>query len=128
MSQNIDNIKDIDLNNYFVSERKRRIQKIKSILMFIFFLTYIIRYTFLLIVIEDNKPKKSYVDIFQYAGGIIKFNFGLVISGSILSLCVVYLFNYKLDIQWLTIIKTLKGLQNMNSIAINDENEAKNLY
>ena len=94
----IDNIKDIDfplykyglihridLNNYFVSDRKRRIQKIKSKLIFIILLMNTIRYTFYIIVIKENNMNKRYLDITQYMGGIIKFTFGTALFGSILS-------------------------------------------
>jgi len=112
-----------DLNYYSGSEKKRKFQKLKSFGLIIYFFINIIRYTINLLIIRDGKLPKYHLENIQYMGGIVKFNYGIIIIASVLTFNIAYLFNYKLDTEWLSIIKVLKGLETRNTIEIINEKD-----
>src|ERR1700742_476990 len=79
-----------DLNYYSGSEKKRKFQIFKSSALIIYLFINIIRYTINLLIIGDGKLPKYHLEIIQYFGGIVKFNYGIFVISSILSLSIVY--------------------------------------
>jgi hypothetical protein len=121
-------INDIDLplfkyglihrNNFIINCKGKRIQSYKSYLFIVAYIFNIIRYIFYIITSVYGKVPDSYLDIFEYIGGITQFHRLEFICGLILTLVIVIHFNYSNDLNWIEIIKTLKGSQSMARFGI----------
>jgi hypothetical protein len=116
-------IHKIDLNNYFNSDKERKIQKYKSFALCLLFIFSAFHYSLCLSNYKNKRVPNHYFDLIQYYGGITEYYYVNGIIGSVLSFSIVFIFNYSRnrDYEWLKIIKALKGLTRINSIAIKDK-------
>jgi hypothetical protein len=92
-----------------------------SCLLFIFSAFH---YSMCLLNYKNKKVPNYYFDLIQYYGGITEYYYyANGILGSILLLRIAFIFNYSRDsnYEWLKIIRELKGLTSINSIAITDK-------
>jgi hypothetical protein len=71
---------------------------------------------------NPNYPLFSY-DVFNYLGGLTQFFHATCFFGAVMSLRLLYLFNYSYEnlYKWLDIIKVLKGLEVMDYIGLKNE-------
>jgi hypothetical protein len=139
MSENLNNscvIEDIDLplyklglihkqniNNYLVTNKQKKFQTFKSYASTAILLLIIIQILLQLRFYKNpNYPLFSY-DLFNYFGGLTQFVYAIFLFGAIMSLQLLYLFNYSDEslYKWLDVIKVLKGLENMDSIGLKNE-------
>jgi hypothetical protein len=141
MTENLNNssvIEDIDLplykyglihkqniNNFLVTDKQKKFQKFKSYSLTAIMLA-IITLLFLQLRIHKNPnyPLFHY-DLFNYFGGLTQFVYVIPLFGAIMSLRLLHLFNYSDQTlyKWLDIIKVLKGLENMNSIGLENNKD-----
>jgi hypothetical protein len=84
----------IDIENCFVSDRQKFVQKIKSNILWIYFFICIIRYGILSIIIKNKRVPQYFFDLIQYFGGIPEFYCLCAIFASILSFRIVHIFNH----------------------------------
>jgi hypothetical protein len=145
MSQNLNNsslIEDIDLplykyglihkqniNNYLVTNKQKKIQAIKSYASTAFMLLVIIRLLLQLRFYKNPNYPLFYYDLLYYLGGLTQFVYAMCLLGSVMTLRLLYLFNYSDEslYKWLDIIKVIKGLEDMNSIGLKNEKEYESL-
>jgi hypothetical protein len=139
MSEDLNNssvIEDIDLplykygliykqniNNYLVTNTQKKFQAFKSYASTGFLLLIIIRLLLQLRFYNNpNYPLFSY-DLLNYFGGLTQFVYAILLFGAVMSLRLLYLFNYSDEslYKWLDIIKVLKGLENKDSIGLKNE-------
>jgi hypothetical protein len=141
MSQNLNNssvIEDIDLplykyglihkqniNNYLVTNKQKKFQAIKSYASTAIMLLVIIRLLLQLRLYKNPNYPLFYYDVLNYSGGLTQFVSAMGLFGSVMTLRLLYLFNYSDEslYEWMDIIKVLKGLKNMDSIGLKNEKE-----
>jgi hypothetical protein len=80
----------------------------------------IIRFIIYIMVSNDGKNPKSYLDFCQYMGGITQFHRLETVLSLILTLAITILFNYSHNMQWIEIIGILKGLRIMKNMRNSD--------
>jgi hypothetical protein len=139
MTENLNNtsvIEDIDLslykfglihkqniNNYLVTNKQKKFQKFKPYASTIILFLIIIRLFFNLKFYKNPNYPLFYYDLFNYFGGLPQYQFALCFSVIVLSMRLIYLFNYSDEnhYKWLDIIKVLKSLQSMDSIGLDNK-------
>jgi hypothetical protein len=117
-------IHKIDLNNYFNSDKERKIQKYKSFALCLLFIFFAFHYSLCLSNYKNKRVPNYYFDLIQYYGGITEYYYVNGIIGSVLSFSIVFIFNFSRDneYEWLKVITALKGSISISSIGIMDEN------
>jgi hypothetical protein len=139
MSENSNNssvIEDIDLplykyglihkqniNNYLVTNKQKKFQAIKSYSSTGILLLVIIRILLHFRFYKNPNYPLFFYDVFNYLGGLTQFAYATCFFGALISLRLLYLFNYSDEslYKWLDIIKALKGLENKDSIGLKNE-------
>jgi hypothetical protein len=139
MSEDLNNssvIEDIDLplykyglihkqniNNYLVTNKQKKFQTIKSYASTAFLLLVIIRILLQLRFYKNPNYPLFFYDVFNHSGGLTQFVYAMSLFGAIMSLRLLYLFNYSDEslYKWLDVIKVLKGLENKDSIGLKNE-------
>jgi hypothetical protein len=139
MSENLNSssvIEDIDLplykyglihkqniNNYLVTNKQKKLQAFKSCASTAILLLIIARLLLQLRFYKNPNYHLFFYDIFNYFGGLTQFLYAILLFGAIMSLRLLHLFNYSDEslYKWLDIIKVLKGLKNMDSIELKNE-------
>jgi hypothetical protein len=112
-----------NINNYLVTEKQKKFQKFKSYASTAILLLVIIRVLLQLRFYKNPNYPLFYYDLFNNFGGLTQFVYAMCLFGSVMSLVLLYLFNYSDEnfYKWLDIIKVLKGLENVNSIGLKSE-------
>jgi len=107
-----------DINNYYESEKNRKLQKFKSYTLSIWMFVCIIRWLFLLKYFQNPNYEIFFNDIIQNFGGIPEFNYMIALLTTILSFRIICIFNFSDSnhYQWLHIIEVLKGLKTLKTI------------
>jgi hypothetical protein len=141
MSQNLNNssvIEDIDLplyeyglihkqntNNYLITNKQKKFQATKSYASTAFMLLIIIRLLIQLRFYKNPNYPIFNFDFLFYFGGLTQFAYAIGLFGAVMTLRLIYLFNYSDEslYEWLDIIKVLKGLKNMDSIGFKNKKE-----
>jgi len=115
------------INSSFDSKKQRRIQKIKSYALNIWFLFNIIRWFSYAKAFKKGRFLLLEFDFIRYIGGLLEFHYAITILGSILCLRIVYLFNYsdRNHYKWLDIIDLLKRLESKDTIGLFDQNDMR---
>ena len=113
----------IDIRNYFVSDRQKLVQKIKSNISSIILIIYIIRYGILLKIFKTKKV--YYFDIIQYFGEFPQFYYLCAIFILIFCFRILHIFNHSNsnEYEWLQIMKVLNGSQSFDSLKIYNKND-----
>jgi hypothetical protein len=143
MSENLNNssvIEDIDLplykygliykqniDNYLATNKQKKFQKIKSYALTAIFLIVNILSFIRLKFYKNLKDTIFYYDLLNYFGGLTQYIYAICLLGSLISLRLIYLFNYSDEslYEWLDIIEVLKGLKSVDSIGLEDREEYK---
>jgi hypothetical protein len=114
-----------NINNYLVTNKRKKIQKFKPYASTFILFLIIIRLLLSLRIYKNPNYPLFYYDLFYYFGGLPQYLFAISFSGLVLSMRLIYLFNYSDEnhYKWLDIIKVLKGLQSMDSIGIENKEE-----
>jgi hypothetical protein len=117
----------IDIKNYFVSDRQKLLQKIKSNILCIYFFICAIRYAILSIIFKTKGISLYYFDLIQFFGEFPQFYYLCAVFVSIFSFRILHIFNHNNnnDYEWLRIIKVLNGSQSLNSLKIYNKKEIK---
>jgi hypothetical protein len=141
MTENLNNtsvIQDIDLplykfglihkqniNNYLVTNKQKKFQKFKPYASTVISFLIIIRLLLNLRLNKNPNYPLFYYDLLNYLGGLHQYLFAICFSGLLLSMRLIYLFNYSDEnhYKWLDIIRVLKGLQSMESITPENKEE-----
>jgi hypothetical protein len=115
------------INNYFDTEIIRKKQKFKSYCISLWVFLNLLTFLLCLMFIKNGKIPNYFFDITPHFGGITQYFYLMAISGSVLTLRVINLFNHKNMnyFRWIKIIEALKGLKSMDTIGIKDKNEFK---
>jgi hypothetical protein len=114
-----------NINNYLVTDKQKKFQKFKSYALTAIFFFIIIRLLIHFKFYKNPNYPLFYYDLFNYFGGLTQFIYAICILGSVLSLRLIYLFNYSDEslYEWLDIIEVLKGLKSMDTIGLDDKKE-----
>jgi hypothetical protein len=141
MSQNLNNfpvIEDIDfplykyglihkqnINNYLVTNKQKKFQATKSYASTAIMLLVIVRLLLQLRFYKNPNNPLFYYDVLNYLGGLTQFTSAIGLFGALMTLRLIYLFNYSDEslYEWMDIIKVIKGLKNMDSIGLKNEKE-----
>jgi hypothetical protein len=139
MPQNLNNcsfIKDIDLplfkyglirkqniNNYLITNRQKKFEAFKSYASTAILLLIIIRLLLQLRFYKDPNYPLFFYDVLNHFGGLTQFVYVICLFGAALALRLIHLFNHSDEnlYKWLDIIKVLNGLENKNSIGLNNK-------
>jgi hypothetical protein len=143
MEENLNNtsvVEDIDLplykyglihkqniNNYLVMDKHKKFQKFKSYALTAIFFVIIIRILLNFRFYKNPNYPLFYYDPINYFGGLTQFIHAICLFGLVLSLRLIYLFNYSDEslYEWLDIIEVLKGLKNLDSIGLENNKECQ---
>jgi hypothetical protein len=141
MEENLNNtsvVEDIDLplykyglihkqniNNYLVMDKHKKFQKFKSYALTAIFFVIIIRILLHFRFYKNPNYPLFYYDPLNYFGGLTQFIYAICLFGSVLSLRLIYLFNYSDEslYKWLDIVEALKGLKSPDSIGLDNNKE-----
>jgi hypothetical protein len=143
MSENLNNssvIENIDLslykfglihkqniNNYLVTDKQKKFQKFKSYTLTAILFVNVIWMLFHFKFYKNPNYPLFYYDLFKYLGGLPQYTYASCIFGLVMTLRLVYLFNYSDQrvYKWLDIIKVLKGLESMDAIGLKNADQYK---
>jgi hypothetical protein len=114
-----------DINNYFNNDSNKRRQKFKTWTLSVWLVFNIIRFSLYLYYSKNGTLPLYYFDIIQNFGGITVYYYVAALSGTILSLRIITLFNNnnKAYFKWFEIINTLKGIEVNDSLKISGPKE-----
>jgi hypothetical protein len=114
-----------NINNFLVTDKHKKFQKFKSYALTIIFFVIIIRILLHFRFYKNPSYPLFYYDPLNYFGGLTQFIYAICLFGSVLSLRLIYLFNYSDEslYKWLDIIEVLKGLKSPDSIGLDNNKE-----
>jgi hypothetical protein len=114
-----------NINNYLFTDKHKKFQKFKSYALTAIFFVIIIRILLHFIFYKNRNYPLFYYDPLNYFGGLTQFTYAICLFGLVLSLRLIYLFNYSDEslYKWLDIIEVLKGLKNPDSIGLDNNKE-----
>jgi len=114
-----------DISNYLQNVKNGKMEKFKSNALIIFSLLNGIRTVMYPIIFKSRRIPLYYLEIAQYTGGIIQFSRWINAFGAILSIAIVFIFNYSQNFEWLQVIQVLKGSKIMDTFISFDEKVMK---
>ena len=107
-----------NINNFLVTDKQKKFQKFKSYALTAIFFVIIIRLLLHFKFYKNPNYPLFYFDPLNYFSGLTQFIYAIYLLGSVLSLRLIYIFNYSDEslYKWLDIIEVLKGLKSLDSI------------
>jgi hypothetical protein len=114
-----------NINNFLVTDKHKKFQKFKSYALTAIFFGVIIRILLHFIFHKNPNYPLFYYDPLNYSGGLTQFIYAIYLFGFVLTLRLIYLFNYSDEslYKWLDIIEVLKGLKSPDSIGLDNNKE-----
>jgi hypothetical protein len=104
------------IDDLISSGDKKRNKTYKTYSLIALILFNIIRFIIYIMVSNDGKNPKIYLDFCQYMGGMTQFHRLETVLSLILTLAITILFNYSHNMQWIEIIGILKGVRIMKNM------------